>query len=225
MNKKILIFDSSTIITLAMNGLLGILPQLKKNFKGSFVITPYVKEEIINQPLETKRFEFEALSIEKLIEDGIFDIMDAPELDKETSRIKLLVNSSFKAHGEKLKIFHDGEASCLALAKLLYGNEILLASDERTARLVIENLENLRKLFEYKLHTVVDLKYLKGIPRNLKIIRSSELCMLAYKKGFIDLPADHSKVIEAILYALKFKGCSISSEEIKKAKKIFERKL
>lgn len=53
---------------------------------------------------------------------------------------------------------------------------------------------------------------------DFKIIRSSELAYVALKKGFIEFPAKEEKVLDALLYALKFKGCAISGEEIEEIK-------
>ena len=44
MNKKIIIFDASTLITLAMNGMFEEIKGLKKIFKGNFIITKEVKK-------------------------------------------------------------------------------------------------------------------------------------------------------------------------------------
>ena len=53
MISKALIFDSSTIITLALNNMINILEPLKKSFNGEFLITPYVKKEIIDNYTNT----------------------------------------------------------------------------------------------------------------------------------------------------------------------------
>ena len=53
---------------------------------------------------------------------------------------------------------------------------------------------------------------------NYKFIRSTELVFVAYKKGIINI---HGKnVLDALLYATKFKGSSISFEEIEELKKV-----
>ena len=55
---KSLVFDSSTIITLAMNNLLSLLKPLKEKFQGEFYIPLSVKEEIIDVPFRSKKFKF-----------------------------------------------------------------------------------------------------------------------------------------------------------------------
>ena len=58
---KCLVFDSGPIISLTTNNLLWILEPLKNKFKGRFVITEGVRKELIDKPLTTKKFKFEAL--------------------------------------------------------------------------------------------------------------------------------------------------------------------
>ena len=92
--------------------------------------------------------------------------------------------------------------------------------DERTTRMLCEMPKNLRALLESKLHTSVhaeegNFKFFSG----LKIIRSSELSYIAYKKGLIGISAS-KQLVDALLYAVKFKGCAISSQEIEQIKKL-----
>ena len=61
-----IIFDASTLISFSMNGLLDEVVKLKKIFKGKFLIPEDVKYEIIDRPLNVKRFELEALRLKKL---------------------------------------------------------------------------------------------------------------------------------------------------------------
>jgi hypothetical protein len=53
-----------------------------------------------------------------------------------------------------------------------------------------------------------------------KILRSSELVYVAIKEGLLEFPAAKEQSIEAALYALKYKGCAISWEEIKEIKEM-----
>ena len=220
MESKALIFDSSSIITLALNNMLNVLPRLKEAFGGKFLITPQVKNEIVDYPLNEKRFELEALLISNLIEKGILEISSPADLKKETKTAMDIANSAFAAHDEDIKILHEGESSCFALAKLLSRDyKVFIAIDERTARVFSEKPENLQKLFEKKLHTGVrsdktKFSYFSGFD----ILRSSELLFVAYKKGFIDLPTEPEIAIDALLFAARFKGCSISYKEIQEAK-------
>jgi hypothetical protein len=109
-----------------------------------------------------------------------------------------------------------GEAAALALAQIMKKKtkgDCVIAIDERTARMLVENPENLRKVLERKFHTSVkaDLKGLKSF-QGFKIIRSTEIVYMAYKKKLTKVSGP--KALEALLYGLRFKGASISDEEI-----------
>ena len=51
---KSLVFDSSSIISLATNNLLWLLRPLKKQFKGDFYISKSIKHEIVDHPMTTE---------------------------------------------------------------------------------------------------------------------------------------------------------------------------
>jgi len=220
MTEKVIIFDASTLISFAMNGLFKYLVELKKTFKGRFIITKEVKEEIIDRPLRIKRFELEAMQVNQLLLDKTLEFPDSlgiseKEISQETDKIMNLINSSFYEKGKPIHLVDLGEVSCLALGKILNEKNIpnLLAIDERTARMICEKPENLRKLLVKKHQTTIS--YDKNLIKDLnqfKIIRSAELIYIINKKGLIEI--QNKKVLEAMLYALKFKGCSISEEEI-----------
>ena len=89
---KYLVFDSGPLISMTMNNLLCLLTPMKKAFNGKFVITKAVKEELVDNPLKTKRFKFEALQINRLIDEKIIEIVDYPELDEQTRAILDCVN-------------------------------------------------------------------------------------------------------------------------------------
>jgi predicted nucleic acid-binding protein len=219
--QKIIIFDSSTLITLSMNGLLGMLSGLKKNFNGKFIMTPAVKFETIDRPLNLKRFELGALEILELVKEKIIEMPDSikisnEELEQKTVEIMEFVNQIFFSQDRFIHLIDRGEASCLAIAEILKDKyDVIIAVDERTTRVLVERPENLHKLFQKKLHT--DIKLAKADFdrfKDIKIIRSSELAYVAYNKGLIKLEADKKQVLDALLYATKFKGCAISREEI-----------
>jgi len=223
---KVLIFDSGAIISLAMNGLLYILKKLKIDTDIKFVISKQVKEEIIDVPIQIKKYELEALSIQQLINDKILESpsvlgIDENEVNSETSRFMEIANNMYLAQGERMRIVSKAESSCIALSILLTRRKIdnLVVIDERTIRMLCENPENLQELYEKKLHTDVTMTYKKATDVNCKIIRSSELAYIAYKKGLIEIK-DGKQLLDALLYAVKFKGCAISTEEIDEIKTI-----
>ena len=223
--KKILIFDSSSLITLTMNGLDYLLRELKKIFSGKFIITEAVKYETIAKPSGIKQFELSSLKIKNLLDEKVLESPESINISEEqvkekTREILRKANSAFIARNEFMHIIDNGEASCLALSLLAEerGIKNAIVIDERTTRMIGENPENLRRLFENKLHTKVklegDFSFLIGI----RFIRSSELVYVAYKKNLIALK--NGDVLDALLYAVKFKGCSISGQEIEEAKRL-----
>ena len=224
--KKAIVFDAGALISLSMNGLLDELVKLKKIFNGSFLITKQVRNELVEKPLKIKRFELEALKAQKLIDDKILEEAHAYGIDdslieSQTKEMMNIANEIFADKAGNLNIMQIGEASCLALSKILQkkGIENVLVIDERTTRMLIEKPENLKNLLQRKLHTKINFlkKNFKHF-ENFKVIRSSELMYVAWKKNLLDLKKGN--VLDAILYALKFKGCSISEEEIDEIKRL-----
>jgi len=226
MTQKVLIFDSGSLISLSINGLLEELKKLKKIFNGEFIITKEVKKEVVDNPIKIKMYELEALKIQNLIDEGCLNMPDKIGIqDKEITNLmfKLMnfANTMFIGNRNEIQLIQQGETSCLALSKILNEKKIknVLVVDERTTRMLVEKPENLKELLEKKMHTNVKLKESNFKEFNgFKIIRSTELIYIAYKKGLINLRG--KEVLDALLYALKFKGCAISSEEIEEIKGI-----
>lgn len=226
MENKAILFDASTLITFAMNGLLPEFRRLKEVFGGRFIITDEVKYEVIDRPLNVKRFELEAMKVNQLLTDGVLEGYEVfgvnkSEITKGTEKMMNIANSMFVGDRGDIDLIHKGESSCLALSRILDKKKIphLIAVDERTTRMLSEKPDNLRKLLERKLHTKITLKkkefkYFQGF----RIIRSAELVYIVYKKKLIGLR--DKKLLDALLYAVKFKGCSISDQEIAEIKKI-----
>lgn len=141
---KNLIFDSSSIVTLSLNNLLDVLRLLKKEFDGRFLITPDVKREIVDRPLEIRKFELEALMISKLINEKVLEVVQNNGLNKKLAEIYENANTSYFTNSENIRLIHYGEASCLALASLLPDSVIVV--DERTMRMLCEKPEKPEKI-------------------------------------------------------------------------------
>lgn len=227
MTEKILIFDASSLISLAMNGLLPELKELRKLFPGKFIIPREVKYEAIERPMTIKRFELEAMKINQLYEEKILESptsigIDEDKISEETKKLIDIANNTFFEKGQKeIHLIDSGETACIALAKELNekGIKNVLLIDERTTRMLCEKPENLKKLLQKKLHVRVDVKKNNlSHFRGMKIVRSAELIYIAYKKGVVRIK--NKKILDALLYALKYKGCAISTEEIEKIKKL-----
>ncbi len=226
MTEKVIIFDSGVLISLVMDGLLPELRALKGIFKGKFIITQEVKKEIIDHPLTIKKFELDALKLKELLEDKTLEMPESlnvksVEITKEKENIMKYVNSMFYARGKPISLIEEGESSCLALNKILLnkGYKTAIAVDERTTRLLGEKPENLKNFMESRLHMKIEsrLKSLEGFERFV-FLRSTELMYVAYKKGLIKIK--DPRVLDALLYSLRFKGAAISYEEIEEIKKI-----
>ena len=224
---KALIFDSGPLINLTMNGLLHVLEELKKNFDGKFLITPQVKYEVLDRPIDVARFELGALQIKKLIDIGVLELPSSTGISDEliekiTSRLMEKANHYLMFKGQWINIVSKAEMSCLALSYELSNLSIenLIAIDERTTRLLAENPKDLSKLMSSRMHQ--DIQAVSQdfeVFSHFKFIRSSELVYVAHKKGILHL-GSNPKVLEAALYATKYKGSSISFEEIDKLKKL-----
>ena len=224
--KKAIIFDASPLISMAMNGLLPEFRKLKENFDGKFLITKEVKGEIIDRPIKIKRFELEALKLQELINDEILEFPEEygikeVDISTQTNKLLSLANETFFEKENAIHLIDLGETSALVLSRELSkkGIENIVAIDERTTRMLCERPENLKKLLQKKFHLRVTMKKenlnkFKGF----KIIRSAELMYLAYKKGLTKIK--NKKVLDAILFSLKYKGCAISTEEIEKIKRL-----
>jgi len=223
---KLLIFDSSSIINLIMNGVEETLIELKKVFNGKFIMTYSIKREVIDRPLEIKQFELGALKAKALLEGNVFELPESAGIEhnllaEKTSEVLRSINKVFSAKNEFMHIIDAGEASCLAVSMLARekGIDSVIVIDERTTRMLGEKPENLRKLFEKKFHTGVRM-FKENLPdiSQVKFIRSSELVYIAWKKNLINLK--DGNVLDALLYATKYKGASISREEIEEIKNL-----
>lgn len=85
--------------------------------------------------------------------------------------------------------------------------------------MLIEKPENLKELLEKRMHVNIRIDYGKLKPlKDFKIIRSTELLYIAYKKKIIRIKGED--VLGAVLYGLKFNGASISDEEIAEMKRM-----
>ena len=147
--------------------------------------------------------------------------IDENKISQKTKEILDVSNDTFFGKENSIHIIDLGEASCLALSRLLDEKNIknVISVDERTIRILCEKPENLLALLQKKLHVGINakkekFKYFQGY----KFIRSAELMYILYKKGIIKMKDNN--VLDALLYAVKFNGCSISDEEISEMKKL-----
>lgn len=214
---KRLIFDTSSIISLVTNDLSWTLKPLKEKFNGEFVIPQSVKKELVDYPLKTNRFKFEALRVQSFIEKGILTMKERLDI----SDLLRKVNHIYYAGGENIKILHYGEMEALAMAIAMKADAYVV--DERTMRWLIEDPVALKQLLEAKLHTPVRMdmdaaRNFTSFVKGLNVIRSTELMMVAFELGllqsFITKEYGSKELVDAVLWALRLNGCAISTEEI-----------
>ena len=219
---KTVIFDSGPIISLSTSNLLWLLETLKKKFNGSFAMTEGVKRELVDRPLETLRFKFEALQVQSLIEKNIIAVIRDEAVVSKAQELLNLANSILSAHGQNIKIVQIGEMETLAAAILYKADAIVI--DERITRTLLENPRGLQLLMEKRLHMQLKLDEralheFEEITRHMTIIRSIELVTIAYELGLLDkfvvtIPNARRELLESILWGVKLNGCSVTEDEI-----------
>ncbi len=228
---KSIVFDSGPIISLTLNNLLWILEPLKGRFGGKFYITDAVKKEIIDHPLQTKRFKFEAFQVIKMLKDGVLEVYESPLLHQRSSELMEQANSIYAIRGQRLRMFHYAEMTVLAACMELQSDAAVV--DEKMTRILLENPDRIVEVLHKRMHdrAYVDSGRLNAVRAHLKslqVIRSTELAVIAYEKGLLhDYVADSKMVehpqqelLEAILWGLKLNGCAISEKEINQLLKI-----
>ena len=186
---KNIVFDTGPIISLTVNNLLWILEPLKKLYSGDFCIPESVKKELIDRPLETKRFKFEALQVLRYVDEGIIKIIRNDDTKHETLKLLEIANNCFKAHGHHINIVHYAEMAGLACCLKLNSDAFVV--DERTTRVLVESPDKLVNILRNKLHTQIEtnkanLKEFKNMTKGIKLIRSAEIVTVAYEKKMLD---------------------------------------
>ncbi|RLG18111.1 hypothetical protein DRN75_02500 [Nanoarchaeota archaeon] len=217
--KGSVVMDTSTVIVSAANCMLPLLKEIKS---AKWVIPVWVREEAIGRALEITRFAYQAIRIESAIKENTINVMYNESARELSEKLLYLANNTFKARGKWIKIVHKGEVGVIALAKTI-GAEYV-AIDERTARTLVENPEQIKELLERRLHTNIEintrnLQAVRDITNGLKVIRSAEIFVQAFKMGLFNRyinGINRAKLIRSVLWALKYKGCAIKRSEIEK---------
>lgn len=222
-----LIFDTGPVISLTMNNLLWLLEPLKSKFNGEFYITEAVKRELIDRPLQTKKFKFEALQVLKYITKDVLKVFPSKDLEEKAQHLLHLANNSFRAKGHYIKVVHYAEIESLAAALKLGSSAIVI--DERTTRHLIEKPDHEVERLQKKLHTHIKINHdnfnqFKKEISGLRAIRSVELVTIAYELGLLDLYTTEKEkeiipdlkkiLLESVLWGVKLQGCAVSTQEI-----------
>ena len=222
---KSIVFDSGIVITFAINSILWLFSELKRKYRGQFLMPGAVAYEIVDKPLTTKKFKFEALQVKRELRQGTFLVVKDKRIVGLGKRLTEIANNSFFAHDHPIAIVHRGEMECVAC--VLERKSEALAIDERTTRVLVEKPLNLHRLLERKLHTKVRidksrLEEWKDLTSGIRIIRSAELVTVAYKLGLLDryhLKDNRNVLLDSLLWGVKLNGCSLSVKEIEAIKK------
>jgi hypothetical protein len=217
-----ILLDAGPVISLSTNNLLWLLEPLGKLAKRQFSIVGSVKREIVDRPLATRKFKFEALQVERLIEQGALKVIDKPELKCKALELLDLANTTFWVQKSPIRIVQLGEMETLAAAIAMETNRIVV--DERITRSLLETPDQLKELMERRLHTKVHvdtgrLNEFNAHVRHVELIRSAELVTVAYEKGLlnqflVNVPNPRKQLLESLLWGVKLNGCSISEQEI-----------
>ena len=217
---RALVFDAGPVISLTMNNLLWLLPELQKRFQGKFVIPAAVEHELVGKPLQTKRFELEGFQVIECINNRTLEVSHEVAQEK-TQHLLDIANSCFQAGGRDLRIVQFAEMEALLLAKMTGADAAVI--DERTTRLLIEDPKKLHHILEHKLHQKVALQKdrLRDFHRHVgsvRIIRSVELGYAAYRLGLLDRyissPDQKRQLLDAVLWGIKLDGCAVSKKEV-----------
>ena len=205
-----IVCDSSSLISLADSCLLNLLPLID----AEFVIPQSVKREIIDDPLNTKRFLLNAMKMQEMVGKGAITVC-GQSFEKETRDLLGLANSLFERKGKRIRILQEGEAEGVACMRSI--GATLFMCDERTMRELIEEPPRLVNTMQGRLHAELSMD--EGVMNRLaqrlsgiRVIRSSEIAAYAYEKGLLT-PKD-PRALEGALFSLKFSGCAIRNDDI-----------
>ena len=217
-----IVFDTGPIISLTTNNLLWTLEHIKTAFATNMALPVGVKHELVDKPLETRRFKFESIQVQRLLERNVFAIVPEANIRGRALDLLQLANSLLSFKGKPIQIVQQGEMETLACA--IEYRAFAVVIDERITRLLIENPFALKNLMERRLHLSlnIDMRVLKKLKQELSrliVFRSIELVALAFEAGILDslivhIPHAKRELLESVLWGVKLSGCAVSEDEI-----------
>ena len=206
------VLDAGPLINLSNNCLLGILDYVPAEFH----ITPAVYREVYAHPKTKRMYAWSATLINEFLGKRVkVTSLSARDLSL-VEHLDRVLNSVFFSHRGPIRILQRGELESVVLAERLDG---VVMMDERTMRLVIEDVEALRRRLSRKIHGWVKvderrLEEAREYIRDLFVVRSVDIVAYAYEKGYFHAFKDPKEALRSALYALKYGGCAVSEEEI-----------
>jgi len=160
----------------------------------------------------------------KELKDGTLSVYSSEQLRNKTLELLTLANNIFFVENNNMKIVQYAEMEVLAACILSNSNAIVI--DERTTRHLVENPERIKNILENKLHTKIfvkkdNLDNFSKLVKGIKVIRSLELVVIAYEKGFFneyvpDIKNARKNLLDGLLWGVKLNGCSVTAEEIER---------
>jgi hypothetical protein len=224
--EKIIVLDSSTMISLSVNCLLHYLAKLKEKSNVRFLIPPWVEDETVKAAINSIRFRLEGIRIINEISNGTIEVIGNRNIRNSAIDILTRANNIFYAWNSPIKLLHKGEAEVVSLCKFV--NASYIGCDEKTIRILIENSENMRRILEEKLHTSVtinkkNLLKFREMVSGINVLRSVDIIATAFDIGLFNdylrncsgySETIRSDFVKGTLWALRYAGCGISEIEI-----------
>lgn len=209
-----IVFDSGPLINLANNCLLDVL----RFVPAEMYIPPAVYREVYGYPSTKKMYAWSAVLINEVIGKKVLLRTLSARERSLVEHLDHLMNSLFYSSRGPIRIVHPGEIEAVVLASEM---DKVVAIDERTMRLIVEDVDALKKRLSSKIHAwvKVDKKKLEEVQDflgDLLVVRSVDLVAYAYEKGYFSSFKDSKTALRASLYALKYGGCAVSEEEIER---------
>jgi len=219
---KTLVFDTGSIISIMTNNLMDVLIKLKEESHVDFIVTNEVKKELLDIPIQGKKFKLEAIMLDSYLKK-YFKTFSNVSFNNIVNSVLNLCNNLFSVNGQYLKLVDRAEVEALIVASSMNADAFVV--DERTIRLLAENPMKLHELFERKLHTKIqinnrNLREIMDKFSGMTILRSCDLMTIAYEKQLFVKFDFHEEFLDALLWGLKLRGCSVSEEEINEIIKI-----
>jgi hypothetical protein len=224
-SEKKLVFDAGPIITLSLSQLLVHLPAIIELTKSTCFIPQVVYDELISQPLHTRKHKLEAYSMLPYFHSHVIHIVRQKYVQELAQTLLTLCNTIYTVDSRSIPLVHTGEMHALALLVVLGARTFVV--DERTTRTLLEQPFRLQKHLEQKLHQPVlvntaKLEQLQKYTAHIRCIRSCDLLVVGFEKNlfesyFESIRANSSQkrdFLQAVLWSIKLAGCSISEAEI-----------
>ena len=212
-----IVCDSSSLISLSDTCFIPVLYFLNERLKGNFIISPSVKNEIIDRAVGMKSHALSALRLKKALGDGVM-LEARQEVGERMDYFKKTANNLFYVFGKPVTLIHGGEAEMIAIGAAMGVRNMLI--DERTTRMLIESPMLLKQHMESEFRLPIkvnmdNLRTFRESTEDMNLFRSSELVAIAYEHGYFNDYGETKKdALRAALHALKFSGCSLSFSEI-----------